>query len=102
MENGIIPNSAITASSELPPNPLWTASHARLNYKGIYGAWIPYKSDHNQWLQVDFGKQTEVTGIATQGYYHALHYVKSYTLRYSLDGSSFRQYQPESYTKVRF
>ncbi|XP_078346362.1 uncharacterized protein LOC144631716 isoform X2 [Oculina patagonica] len=101
MESGIIPNSAITASSQL--SPAYTAANARLNFKGVpgrVGAWIPLTQDHSQWLQINFGKQTEITGIATQGYYNALHYVKSYTLQYSHDGSSFQQYQPESHTKI--
>ena len=99
MENGLIPNFTITASSQLGPS--WAAPHARLKYSGIMGAWIPARNDHNQWLQVDFERQTQVTGIATQGYYHALHYVKSYTLQFSNDGFSFKEYQPESRAKVK-
>ena len=107
MESGQIPNSAITASSELPPNPYWAPSNSRLHFKGghaplRYGAWIPRKQDNNQWLQVDFGTKTKVTAISTQGYYTARHWVKSYSLRYSNDGSYFQQYQPQSYTKVAF
>ena len=101
MESGLIPNSAITSSSELTP--AYRSANARLNYKGepgYVGAWIPARNDHSQWLQVNFGKETEVTGIATQGYWNALQYVKSYTLQYSDDGHSFQQYQPESHTKV--
>ena len=99
MENGSIPNSAITASSQLGST--WTASHSRLNYKGTYGAWIPEVNDRSQWLQVNFGRETQVTGIGTQGYYHAVHYVESYTLQYSNDGSSFQKYQQQSHTKVK-
>ncbi|XP_078346809.1 EGF-like repeat and discoidin I-like domain-containing protein 3 [Oculina patagonica] len=101
MESGLIPNSAITASSELTP--AYTAANARLNFKGKpgrVGGWIPRRQDRSQWLQVNFGKETEIMGIATQGYYNTLHYVESYTLQYSHDGSSFQQYQPESHTKV--
>ena len=103
MESGLIPNSAITASSLLTP--AYTPENARLNYKGgagRYGGWKPAKNDHSQWLQVKFGRKTRVTGIATQGYHNALHYVKSYTLQYSYDSNSFQQYQPESHTKVTF
>lgn len=102
MESGLIPNSAITASS------MWSAAYGpengRLNYKGgtgRYGGWFAAKNDHSQWLQVNFGRETKVTGIATQGYYNKLRYVKSYTLQYSHDGIYFQQYQPESHTKVK-
>ncbi|KAL9955702.1 hypothetical protein ACROYT_G037062 [Oculina patagonica] len=101
MESGLIPNSAITASSELTP--AYTAANARLNFKGEpgrVGGWIPRRQDRSQWLQVNFGKETEIMGIATQGYYNTLNYVESYTLQYSHDGSSFQQYQPESHTKI--
>ncbi len=101
MESGLIPNSAITASSKW--NEKYGPKNARLNFKGAsgrYGGWFSAENDHSQWLQVNFGRETQITGIATQGYYNSLRYVKSYTLQYSHDGSSFQQYQPESHTKV--
>ena len=103
MESGQIPNSAITASSQLTP--AYGPENARLHFKGApgrVGAWIPLSNDHGQWLQVDFGRETQVTGIATQGYYHAAHWVTSYSLQYSNDGSYFNQYQPKTHTKVHF
>ena len=101
MESGKIPNSALTASTQL--GAAFGPENARLHFKGAagrLGAWIPLHQDHNQWLMVDFGKETQVGGISTQGYYNAEHWVKSFSLRYSSDGSSFQQYQPESHTKV--
>ena len=68
MESGQIPNSAITASSQLTP--AYGPENARLHFKGTpgrLGAWILLRNDHGQWLQVDFGRETQVTGIATQG-----------------------------------
>ena len=103
MENLDIPNSAMTASSQL--STAFIPANARLNYKGAtgrLGAWIPAVQDHNQWLQVDFGSETQISGISTQGYYNADHWVKSFTLSYSSSGSNFQQYQPEGYTKVQF
>lgn len=105
MENGVIPNSVIQASSQL--NIHYAPENARLNYKGTtvggvrYGCWIPLVSNHNQWLQVDFGTQTQVTGISIQGCYHADYWVKKFSLRYSNDGSNFYHYQPDSYTQVK-
>ena len=101
MENGYIPNSALTASSQL--GAVWGPENARLHYKGgpgRLGAWIPAHQNHGQWLQVDLGTGKQVTGISIQGYYNADHWVKSFSLRYSNDGSYFHQYQPDSHTRV--
>ncbi|XP_078346432.1 neuropilin-2-like [Oculina patagonica] len=103
MESGLIPNSAITASSKY--SAAYGPENARLNFEGAagrYGGWVSGKNDHSQWLQVNFGRETQVTGIATQGYHNKMYFVKSYTLQYSHDGSSFQQYQPESHTKIFF
>ena len=104
MEDQLIPDSAITASSTLVPSTLlYAPGHARLNYKGgggRNGGWIPAVSDHSQWLQINFGSDRHVTGIATQGYHQGLYYVKSYSLQY-VDGSGYlQQYQPEWHSKV--
>ena len=104
MQDKLIPDSAITASSTLAPlTVLYAPGNARLHYKGgvgRYGGWIPAVSDHSQWLQINFGRDTQVTGIATEGFYHELYYVKSYTLQYIDDLGFLQQYQPETHTKV--
>ena len=102
MQNGKLPNSAISASSQL--NSYYGPENSRLHFhpqSGRNGAWIPKSQDRLQWLQVDFGVETQVTRIATQGRQDAAHWVKKYTLRYSTDGSYFKQYQPDGFTKVR-
>ena len=101
MQNGKLPNSAISASSEL--NSAFGPENARLHFQpesGRYGGWIPKAQDHNQWLQVDFGVETQVTRVETQGRQDADQWVKEYTLRYSNDGSYFHHYQPSGFTKV--
>ena len=101
MQNGKMPNSALTASSQLNAN--YGPENARLHFyavSGRYGAWIPSVQNHNQWLQVDFGVETQVTRIATQGRQDADQWVKEYTLRYSTDGFYFQQYQPSGFTRV--
>ena len=104
MEDKLIPDSAITASSTRASSSLlYAPGNARLHYKGgggRYGGWIPAVSDHSQWLQINFGRETQVTGIATQGFYNVLYYVKSYTLQYVDDRGYLQQYQPEAHTKV--
>ena len=68
MENGAISDAQISASSQ------WDNNHgprrARLNRKqegNKKGAWVALNRDTYQWLQVDLGKYTTVTRIATQG-----------------------------------
>ena len=104
MQYNLIPDSAITASSTLVPTTLlYAPRNARLHYRGgvgRLGGWIPEVNDQHQWLQINFGRETQVTGIATQGFYNALHYVKSYTLQYFDDRGFLQQYQTESRTTV--
>ena len=103
MQNDKLPNSALSASSQY--NGYTGPENARLHFyaeSGRKGAWVAQKQDHNQWLQVDFGVETMITRIATQGRQDANQWVKEYTLRYSTDGSYFRHYQPFGYTKVTF
>ena len=56
------------------------------------GGWISQYADANQFLQIDLGKVTKVTRIATQGRYDAGWWTKTYTLAYSVDGGTFMLY----------
>jgi len=98
MESGTIADSQITASSE------WDVYHspkrARLYTKeagvGIgTGAWVSFANDPNPWLQVDLGKITPVTHVATQGRntYSPAQMVTKYKLQFSDDGASFLFYK---------
>ena len=103
MQNNKLPNSALSVSSQYNGNT--GPENARLHFyaeSGRKGAWVAQKQDLNQWLQVDFGVETVITRIATQGRQDANQWVKEYTLRYSTDGSYFKHYQPFGYTKVTF
>ena len=94
MENGEITNAQITASSEY--NATCGTSNARLNFEaggGKAGAWCARTNDVSQWLQVDLGKKTEVTGIKTQGRQDTDQWVTSYTISYSNDGHTFTSYR---------
>lgn len=64
------------------------------------GGWVPQTSDHNQWLQFYLGNDTQVTGISTQGHHFEPLWVKSYSLRYSNDGSNFEEYHPGSHKVI--
>ncbi|XP_078352015.1 lactadherin-like [Oculina patagonica] len=97
MESGAIADSQITASSEI--NSYHGATRARLHTAetDVYarGAWVSLTNDLNQWLQVDLGKITSVTHVATQGRnsYSPLQMVTKYKLQFSDDGTTFLFYK---------
>ena len=101
MESGAIADSQITASSEHESR--YGPKRARLHtkewvtptiFKGA-GAWSSSTKDSNQWLQVDLGKITAVTHVATQGRnsYSPTQMVTKYKLQFSDDGASFLFYK---------
>ena len=102
MENGNIPNDAITASTELDEQ--HSASRARLNAKPDgekMGAWVPLESDENQWLQVDLGKVAEITKVSTQGGgEESEQRVVSFVLAFSEDQENFHNYEENGDVKV--
>ena len=94
MESGAIKDAQITASTQ------WDNNHApqraRLNMKltGVKrGAWSSRVLDLKQWLQVDLGSYTTVTGVATQGMNSHWQRVTKYRLQYSNDGVNFQFYK---------
>ena len=94
MQTKTITDAQITASSSF--NSAHGPSNARLHFRsggGKTGAWSARTNDKNQWLQVDLGKNLEVTAIQTQGRYEANQWVTSYTVSYSNDGKTFHPYQ---------
>ena len=94
MENRLIKDAQITASSEWDSN--HAAIQARLNFKaggGKAGGWSARSNDANQWIQVALGSYTKLTGIATQGRNRYYQWVTKYQLQYSNDGVSFQYYK---------
>lgn len=90
MQSKVIDDSKITASSYYDSNHL--PSYARLNLDSDgHGGWIPKLNTVGQWIQVALGKVTRITAIATQGEIHS-NWVSTYSLQYSNDGTSFRDY----------
>ncbi|XP_068683930.1 lactadherin-like [Montipora foliosa] len=103
MESRAIPDSAVTASST------WGAAHepwqARLNNaknSQSTGSWSAGTFAVGQWLQIDLGKETVVTKIATQGRpsYAHLQWVSSYKILLSLDGTNWNAYRSDGSEKV--
>ena len=93
MESRQITDGQITAST------VWNAGHSatngRLNFTaggGKTGAWSALRNDVHQWLQVDLGAKTEVTGIQIQGRQDLNQWVTSFTISYSSDGTTYKPY----------
>ena len=93
MDSGAIPDSHISASSQY--SDYNGVRKARLHFKetgNSPGGWASKTNDLNQWLQVDLGRYTTVTKIATQG--NRLNkWVVEYNLQYSDDGVIFKFYK---------
>ncbi|CAB4024809.1 Hypothetical predicted protein [Paramuricea clavata] len=93
MESGKIPDNAITASS-IYPHAQYNPSYARLKKASSSCSWTPTGQGRvGSWLQVDLGKLTTVTGIATQGTcYGANEWTTSYSISYSTEGNTWSFY----------
>ncbi|XP_078359510.1 uncharacterized protein LOC144643983 [Oculina patagonica] len=100
MENGLIVNGKISASSQWNGN--YAAIQGRLHFKksgSKAGAWSAGSNNVNQWLQVDLdSQQTRVTGVATQGRNAYNQWVTKYKLEYSNDGTNFQYYRQQGQT----
>ena len=101
MESGLLPNSAITASSVYG-----TSAHeawlGRLNNvpKGNSGAWSADLKEAGQWLQIDLGEERLLTNFATQGRPSSAQWVKSYTILFSSDSVKWEEYKENGVVKV--
>jgi len=101
MHSGQLPDSAITASSSFHPTN-FAPKIGRLHYlssgSGTGGSWAAGGNNPYQWLQVDLGNWTRVTGVATQGRQDSSQWVKSYSLSTN-DGQFFEFLKTESGVK---
>ncbi|XP_041420593.1 contactin-associated protein-like 4 isoform X1 [Xenopus laevis] len=88
-----LPQSHFSSSSELSSS--HSAGFARLNRRDGAGGWSPLSSNKYQWLQIDLGERSEITGIATQGKYGSSDWVTSYILMFSDTGRNWKQYHQE-------
>ena len=98
MENKRIPDSNISASSELSSSTS-PAHHARLGHPS---GWCsdPNISDKH-YLQVDLGKAYLICAIATQGHFNgSLGFVQEYQLQYSEDRIAWTFYRTPSGSEV--
>ena len=101
MQNGKIPDSAISASTEHSSSQ--GAINARLYFlskSGRTGAWTAGSRDVYQYLQVNFGDWTKVSRVAMQGRSDADQWVKSFSLSYGYDPVFFKDYKENGSRKV--
>ncbi|KAM3619666.1 uncharacterized protein V6R79_011561 [Siganus canaliculatus] len=88
-----LPPSSFRSSSQL------TSSHgpvfAKVNRREGAGGWSPLVSDRYQWLEVDVGRRTRITAVATQGRYGSSDWLTGYMLMFSDTGHNWRQHRQE-------
>ncbi|XP_041647348.1 contactin-associated protein-like 4 [Cheilinus undulatus] len=88
-----LPTSSFRSSSQL------TSSHgpvyAKVNRREGAGGWSPLISDRYQWLEVDLGRRTKITAVATQGRYGSSDWLTAYLLMFSDTGHNWRQHRQE-------
>ena len=103
MENNLLPNSAITASS-VWPHPGHESWLARLNNVPIIGmssgSWSAASNEAGQWLQIDLGEERLVTKLATQGRPSWDQWVTSYTILFSSHNVKWEEYKENDFVKV--
>ncbi|XP_029286155.1 contactin-associated protein-like 4 [Cottoperca gobio] len=85
--------SSFRSSSQL------TSSHgpvfAKVNRREGAGGWSPLVSDRYQWLELDLGRRTRITAVATQGRYGSSDWLMAYLLMFSDTGHNWRQHRQE-------
>lgn len=103
MENGLISDEQISASSEF--DEYHAAIQGRLRFQPTSekaGAWVVGTTDANQWLQVDLDSlSTTVTRVATQRRDENEEWVTNYNLQYGDDEVSFQYYREEGETATK-
>ena len=95
LEDRRVPNGHLTASTYY--NSALSPWHGRLN--GIY-SWSVRRNRVGEWFQVNFVELMRIKGVATQGRQNANQWVRSYMVRYSVDGMTFIPYKENKRLKV--
>ena len=96
MENGLIPDERITASSAFSFTP---ASFGRLN--DVRGSWCAYEYN-NEYLQIDLQSLHVICAVSTQGRGVSRRLVKNYTLQLSTDNKRWTDYKENGLVKVSY
>ena len=96
MENGLIPDERITASSAYSYAP---ASFGRLN--NVRGPW-GNNGDNNTYLQIDLQSLHVICAVSTQGGGICPSWVKKYSLQSSTDNKTWTDYKENGLVKVGY
>ncbi|XP_029197739.2 retinoschisin-like [Acropora millepora] len=100
MENKEIPNRAVTAPNFLRVRQPWQARLNNIQNSRGFGFWSAFPNTIGQYLQIDLGKETVVSKVATQGSPSMDQWVTSYKLTFSSDGTNWNEYQNNGVVKV--
>ena len=102
MESGLLPNSAITASSVFGTSKhgAWLARLNNVPNGAFWGSWSADLNEAGQWLQIDLGEERLLTNFATQGRPSSAQWVKSYTILFSSDSVKWEEYKENGVVKV--
>ena len=102
MENNLLPDSAITASSVWPHVTGHESWRARLNNvpNGHAGCWVAGNNKVGEWLQIDLTKERLLTKLATQGRPASNQRVTSYSLWLNSDNVKWEEYRENGVEKV--
>ena len=98
MENERISDGNISASSVQNANT--PAKNGRLNYTSG-SSWCAGTSDSNPYLQIDLKTLHIICAVSTQGNSQADQWVKTYTLQFSTNGTTWTDYQEGGQVKVQ-
>ncbi|XP_068691259.1 uncharacterized protein [Montipora foliosa] len=97
MENGLIPDERITASSS--DDFRYPASFGRLN--DVRGSWcVNWDNRHNGYLQIDLQSLHVICAVSTQGKRDFGRWVKKYTLQLSTDNKRWTDYKENGLVKI--
>ena len=100
MENGVVLDSQVSASSIKT----WSNSAplARLNLQPAspMGSWVALSSDSYPWLQVDFLTHAKISGIITQGQADTSSFVATFTVSFGNNNKDFQKYKEFEIVKV--
>ena len=98
MENERISDGKICASSVQNANT--PANNGRLNYTSG-SSWCAGTSDSDPYLQIDLKTLHIICAVSTQGNSQADQWVKTYTLQFSTNGTTWTDYQEGGQVKVQ-
>ena len=98
MENRKVKNDQITALNYLKK---YEPYEGRLNINGGRGWQAKYTRAMKEYLQIDFKREVNITGVATQGQSTSNLFVKQYKLSTSDDGKKWIKYTENGTSQVR-